>query len=150
VHLLLGGAVLVLIVLLSVSTPGSVSGKKQLENTVLGALAVGAMVLVLTKAGMPWLAVALALLLTSAKRFAGRARGAAAKSPPAGGPSSRGASDRMTREEAYRVLGLSPGASREAVVAEYRRLMKRVHPDQGGTDYLAAQLNEAKDTLLEG
>jgi curved DNA-binding protein CbpA len=55
---------------------------------------------------------------------------------------------KMTREEAYRVLGLSPGATREEIVAEYRRLMKRVHPDQGGTTYLAAQLNEAKDCLL--
>ena len=144
-HLVLGGAVLAIILLLAFSTPGAVSNRKHIENTLLGALAVAAMVLVLTKAGMPWLAVALALLFTSAKRFGkrGGSNDEAARPPP------RPPSDRMTREEAYRVLGLAPGASREAVVAEYRRLMKRVHPDQGGTDYLAAQLNEAKDTLLE-
>jgi len=149
VHLVLGGAVLAVILLLAFSTPGAETDRKHIENTLVGALAVAAMVLVLTKAGMPWLAVALALLFTSAKRFGKRggsnaepARTEPARPPPHG--------DRMTREEAYRVLGLTPGASREAVVAEYRRLMKRVHPDQGGTDYLAAQLNEAKDTLLEG
>ncbi len=56
----------------------------------------------------------------------------------------------MTREEAYKVLGLPTGASPERILAEYRRLMKRVHPDQGGTTYLATRLNEAKDTLLGG
>ena len=144
-HLVLGGAVLAIILLLAFSTPGAESNRKHIENTLLGALAVAAMVLVLTKAGMPWLAVALFLLFTSAKRFGkrGGSNHEPARPPP------RPPSDRMTREEAYRVLGLAPGASREAVVAEYRRLMKRVHPDQGGTNYLAAQLNEAKDTLLE-
>jgi hypothetical protein len=147
VHLVLGGAVLALILLLALSTPGAETGRKHVENTLLGALAIGAMVLVLTKAGMPWLAVALALVFTSAKRF-GKRNGSKSEAA-AGQPPPRPTSDRMTREEAYRVLGLAPGASREAVVAEYRRLMKRVHPDQGGTDYLAAQLNAAKDTLLE-
>ena len=146
-HLVLGGAVLALILLLSISTPGTETGRRRIEHTLLGALGVGAMVLVLTKAGMPWLAVALALLLTSAKRIGRRAQGSG-EGARASTPSA--SSDRMTREEAYRVLGLTPGASREAVVAEYRRLMKRVHPDQGGTDYLAAQLNEAKNVLLEG
>jgi DnaJ-domain-containing protein 1 len=54
----------------------------------------------------------------------------------------------LEREEAYRVLGLHPGASREAIKAAHRRLMQRVHPDHGGSDELAARVNRAKDLLL--
>jgi hypothetical protein len=145
VHLVLGGAVLAIIALLFLSPPTSDGGRKRIEHTLLGALTVGAVVLVLTKAGLPWLAIAVALLATSAKRFTARkssANGTNESTPRPG-------HDTMTREEAYRVLGLSPGATREEIVAEYRRLMKRVHPDQGGTTYLATRLNEAKARLLD-
>jgi DnaJ-like protein len=54
----------------------------------------------------------------------------------------------MTHEEAYQILGLQPGASTEDIVNAHRALMKRLHPDLGGTNYLAARVNEAKDTLL--
>jgi hypothetical protein len=54
----------------------------------------------------------------------------------------------MTHEEAYQILGLEPGAKAEDIVQAHRTLMKRIHPDQGGTNYLAARVNEAKDTLL--
>lgn len=55
----------------------------------------------------------------------------------------------MSREEAFAVLGLKPGASSTDIHAAHRRLMKEFHPDKGGSDYLAAKINQAKDVLLQ-
>lgn len=54
----------------------------------------------------------------------------------------------MSREEAYAVLGLKPGASHEEIREAHRRLMMHCHPDRGGSDWLASRLNQAKDILL--
>lgn len=54
----------------------------------------------------------------------------------------------MNREQAYAILGLPVGASRAEIQAAYRRLIQRLHPDQGGSEYLAACLNQARDLLL--
>ncbi|MBL8660523.1 MAG: hypothetical protein JNM75_12300 [Rhodospirillales bacterium] len=54
----------------------------------------------------------------------------------------------MTRDDAYRVLGLEPGASDDMVNAVYHRLIASLHPDRGGSSYLAAQVNRARDVLL--
>jgi hypothetical protein len=54
----------------------------------------------------------------------------------------------MSRSEALKVLGLQEGAAEEEIRAAHRRLILQTHPDKGGTSYLAAKINEAKDVLL--
>jgi hypothetical protein len=68
-----------------------------------------------------------------------------ARQPPPRGPRSD-----MTRAEALAVLGLAEGASDEEIKAAHRRLIRRTHPDAGGTADLAARINRAKDVLVGG
>src|SRR5215469_8241815 len=64
------------------------------------------------------------------------------------GGGARPTGDAMTVEEAYAILRPSPGADDEAVKEAHRRLMVKLHPDHGGSDYLATQINRARDVLL--
>ena len=55
---------------------------------------------------------------------------------------------KMTAAQAREILGVKADASKEEIIMAHKRMMQKVHPDRGGSDYLAAQLNQAKDTLL--
>ena len=67
---------------------------------------------------------------------------------PRGDGNPEGLSGEMTRSDAYAILGLEEGASEEQITAAHGRLIQRLHPDRGGSTFLAAKINQAKDLLL--
>jgi len=70
--------------------------------------------------------------------------------PQQSGQQSAGSANpgKMTAEQAREILGVPANASRDEIIKAHKRMMQKMHPDRGGSDYLAAQINQAKDTLL--
>lgn len=157
-----------------VGTPGASTRKRPSWSPywLLGAVVLG---LVLMRFGVNWIVVAAGMVaallrgllpllrllpvLASVRRAVSGRSGAGWSSGATGsggeGPASSSGSaagngrqpGRMTRREALQVFGLDENATQEDVQREYRRLMRKVHPDLGGSGYLAAKINEAKDVL---
>jgi hypothetical protein len=143
IFLLLGAAtLLVLMGALGMFSRAQVESVKQFGVWVaaIGGLVLAAL-LFLTGRGATAIA-ALAMLGPLVWSWMGAAR-------PKDGPSrARSNSSTMTRAEAYQVLGLRPDATEAEIHETYKRLMRALHPDSGGSDWLAARINQARDVLL--
>ena len=143
--------------------PNARDGSKQVRSgpNLVWVLGLALVALVLFRFGLHWLAVVggaalgvarvlpLLRLLPMLQGMRGASRHGGSHDPGAsGGGRPMGARPaRMSREEALQVLGLDSRATAEDVRREYRRLMKQMHPDLGGSSYLAAKINEARDVL---
>lgn len=74
--------------------------------------------------------------------------GGSGTGPGSGGGATRPAGSDMTVDEAYAILGLTRGATPDQIKAAHHKLMVKLHPDHGGSDYLATQINRARGVLL--
>ncbi|MCY4129138.1 MAG: DnaJ domain-containing protein [Gammaproteobacteria bacterium] len=59
-----------------------------------------------------------------------------------------GSSDTITPERARKILGVAESATRDEIIEAHRRLMQKNHPDRGGSEYIASEINQAKRVLL--
>lgn len=134
--LALGGVALWALVRLGRQAEGPRRGHWRVSATIMAAALIGGGLLAMFRGLWPWGAGLLAAGLWLA--FASRLR--SAPSPREGG---------LSMAEARSVLGVTPSATPEQINAAWRRLMARAHPDQGGTEGLAARLNAARDRLLK-
>jgi len=123
------------------------AGSRKARLGWLAAFAAVVFVLVALRFGARALSVVGPLALWLAWSLVQRLRQKRVQSDAPNGRSSHGV---MTREQALRVLGLQEGASLEAVAAAHRQLIKKLHPDQGGSGFLTQQVNEARKVLESG
>lgn len=131
--------------------------------TVAAAVLVLGLALLAASGRLHWLAAVAAAVFPFLRRAAGLVRflpvlgpllkrlragrgSADAGSRGAGAAAGMGA---MSRQEALEILGLTGNPPRDEIIAAHRRLIQKLHPDRGGSTYLARQLNEAKRRLLE-
>ncbi|MDO8605364.1 MAG: DnaJ domain-containing protein [Phaeospirillum sp.] len=93
----------------------------------------------------PWIGRAMRLhgLWQGLQRMTGHSRPGMAEEPRPAPPDTA-----MTRQQAYEVLGLPPDATPDEIKEAHRRLMRANHPDSGGSTWIAARLNQARDLLL--
>ena len=125
------------------TSPGRLSGTVPR----LAALVLAVTLSLLAATGrLPWAAALLIGALPFTRLLLSPQRGSSQGSESTGGASSDG---QMSDSEALAILGLEAGADDRAVIDAHRRLMQKLHPDRGGTTFLAQQLNEAKRTLLK-
>ena len=142
--------------------------RRRLGLRALWLLAAAVAAVLFLRFGLHWLVVLGSVLLAASRRLlpllrylpfarqlwarhraSGGPSGPSGRPPPgSGGEAPRSGRASMTRQEALEVLGLASDASRSDVEREYRRLMKKLHPDVGGSGYLAGKLNQAREVLL--
>jgi DnaJ homolog subfamily C member 19 len=159
IRLILMGLV-ILVLIYWAAMPHDASARKVLKRWVVR-IGIAAVVLLLVRMGLPLLAVIGAALLAAARFvlptllrllplwLGRRAIPNPNAAPGYGGPAPgfQKPTD-MTREHALEILNLHRGASRDEIINAHRELIKKVHPDRGGSSYLAAEVNRARDVLL--
>lgn len=117
------------------------------SGQILLMIALGIAVLLLIRMGLPHMAALtsfIAVIATLARRF----MMARSLYHTATGKKRKTAEAKMTTEQAQQVLGLDATATAEEIRAAHKRLINKNHPDKGGSEYLASQINEARDVLL--
>ena len=102
----------------------------------------------LLASGLAGLRFALPLVLRSLP-FLQQFQKARANSQQGQAHQSRATAGVLSESEARKVLGVNANASREEIIEAHRKLIQKMHPDRGGSDYLAAKINQAKDLLLK-
>jgi hypothetical protein len=120
--------------------------------TLLIGLGASALVLLSVTGRVPWIAGIIGGALPFVRQLAlkyayGRIGANKQQDRTDKGQSSASAST-MNKAQALSTLGLEPGASKEEIISAHRKLMQKFHPDRGGNDLLASQINDAKDVLL--
>lgn len=147
-YFVLGAVILLLLLLL-------IAQLQSLRTRAVRLIALAALFMIAVTAGVIFVlagryglavpAGALALWVMRAYLLARQIRAGSQQSPP---PTGENAGP-MSRAEALEVLGLDDGADEATIEEAYKTLIKKNHPDQGGTDWIAARLNEARATLLK-